>query len=291
MELNYKNINSLSEIKDNYDNYIFDIEGTLFNGSKKIDSAFDALDQLKKAEKSIFFLSNDSTQTRLGLYNKLLKNGFEANINHVYPSTFLSCTAIKLKYPAVQKIYVVGMEGLVEEAKTAGFNIISGSEHDGKTISTEEEFLELPVEGINAVLIGFDIMFNYYKLAFASMCIQNGGHFFATDSDGFDMIGKKKGPGCGAIVSAIEKATTIEPIIFGKPSSNAPETLIEIHKLEKSNCILIGDKLENDILAGNRSGIDSCLVLSGATSREDLKKESKKAAPVVPTFVCPKVCF
>jgi len=275
---------------DYYHFFIFDLEGTLWNGSHKVDSAFECLNNLHNEGKSLFFLSNDSTRTRKSAHSKLKKFGFEADIDHVYPSPYLACHAIKWRYPTVKRVYVIGMEGLAEEARDAGFEVVSSIEHNKKVISSDQEFLDLPVDGIQAVIVGFDINFNYYKLAFASMIIQNGGHFFATDQDGFDMIGKKKGPGCGALVSALQKATEVEPIVFGKPGTLGLEYIIQNHNIDKERAIIIGDKIENDIKLGNELGIDSCLVLSGATHKDDWRKEATKGkGSILPTYVIEKV--
>jgi ribonucleotide monophosphatase NagD (HAD superfamily) len=121
------------------------------------------------------------------------------------------------------------MDGLVTEALNGGFDVISSKIHNSKILNNDDEFLNINVDGIDAILVGFDVQFNYYKLAFGSLVIQRGGYFFATDLDAFDMIGTRKGPGTGCMVSAIQNCTETKPVVFGKPSEKGIESLIEEH--------------------------------------------------------------
>ena len=284
-------ISSFTQILDQYDVFIFDCDGVLWNGEHRLDRAFTTLNILKEKNKSVFFITNNSTKSRKKYSHKIEDFGYKANIDDIYPSSFVASAYIKLHYPDIKRIYVVGMEGLVEEATEAGFQVVGGPADNGKQMN-EKEFLELQTteQGIDAVLAGLDMNFNYYKLAYASTCIQKGALFFATNSDPFLRVGSLYMPGAGTMLGAIERATQKMPIVMGKPNTYSIDTIIELHKLDKKKCVVIGDRIDTDILIGKTAGVDTCLVLTGVYNKEMLDAELGKVDPIVPTYVCEAVC-
>lgn len=285
-------ISSFTEIADKYDSFIFDCDGVLWHTGLKLDKAFETLNILKEQGKNIFFLTNTSTKSRKKYIHKLNTFGFETSVNNIYPSSYVAPAYIKLHYPEVKKMYIVGMEGLVEEAQDAGFKIIGGPEDNTKRLMTENEFTQMPLEReIDAILVGFDMDFNYYKLVYASACLQKGARFFATNSDPYDMAGDMRLPTAGAMLASIQQASERTPLVMGKPNKYAIDLIVEQHGIDKKRCLMIGDRLDTDVLIGKNAEIDTCLVLSGVTNPEMLETELKKKGAVVPNYVCKAVCI
>lgn len=285
-------IPSFTQLLDKYDAFIFDCDGVLWNGEQRLDRAFTTLDKLKESNKSVFFITNNSTKSRKKYVHKFEEFGFKATTDNIYSSSFVAPAFIKLHYPHVKKIYVVGMDGLVDETKEAGFEVIGGPEDNGKQM-TEKDFLALQTteQGVDAVLAGLDMNFNYHKLAFASTCIQKGALFFATNGDPFLRVGSLYLPGAGTMLGALERATSKTPVVMGKPNTYSIDTIIELHKLDKKKCLVIGDRIDTDIMIGKKAGVDTCLVLTGVYNKEMLETELGKSEPIVPTYVCEAVCL
>lgn len=276
---------SFSNIADHYESFIFDCDGVLWSGKDKFEEAFKTLEYLKSKRKNIFFLTNGSAKSRDVLHKKISDLGFECKAEDVYPSSYIAIAYLKLNEPAIKKIYVVGRDGIVTEAKKAGLEVVGGPADDDKEIADEEAFGELKVQNVDSIIVGLDMHFNYYKLAYASLCLQNGAKFYATNDDAYDVLGDRKLPAAGCQIWAIEKATHLNATVLGKPNKYAFDVIAEEHKFDKTKCLMIGDRLDTDITFGRNSGIDSCLVMTGATTDEILKKEFEQENPVIPTYI------
>jgi ribonucleotide monophosphatase NagD (HAD superfamily) len=100
------------------------------------------------------------------------------------------------------------------------------------------------------------------------------------------MLGDRKLPAAGCQISALEKATGRTATVLGKPNKYAFQVIAEEHKLDKKKCIMIGDRIDTDIMLGVNSGIDTCLVMTGATNEDILRAEFEQENPIIPTFIC-----
>jgi phosphoglycolate/pyridoxal phosphate phosphatase family len=287
MDKSFKRLNSFSEIIDKYESFIFDCDGTLWSASKKYEEAFKTLELLKSKGKKIYFLTNATHRSRKEYQQKLKRFGFETGIEYIYNASYLAVSYIKLVYPEIKKIYIIGMKPPVDDALELGLQVVGGPDHNNKFIESDEDFLHIPVEDdIDGVLVAFDFGFNYYKLAYASLCIQKGAKLFATNEDAFDNIGQYNLPRAGCALKALEKATQKTAIILGKPNAFGMETLKAQHDLDLSKTVMIGDNIDTDILFGINCGIDTVLVLTGVSNEDTLKKQMEKEKPIFPTYVC-----
>ena len=285
-------ITSFTEIVENYDAFIFDCDGVLWTAGQKIEQAFQALSILQKKDKSIFFLTNNSTSSRMKYVHKLKGYGFETSEERIYSSSYVAPAYIKEHFPEVKKLYVIGMEGLVEEAKAAGFEVVGGPADNGKRLASEHEFTQMPFEkDIDAILVGYDMDMTYYKLAYASACLQTGAKFFATNADPYDMAGGMKIPTAGTTLAALETSNNVKPLVMGKPNRHSIDLIAEHHSIDKSRCIMIGDRIDTDILVGKNAGVDTCLVFTGVYTEDMLLQELKKEDSIVPDYVCKGVCI
>jgi HAD superfamily hydrolase (TIGR01450 family) len=116
----------------------------------------------------------------------------------------------------------------------------------------------------------------YEKLAAACFAIQCGAKFIASNADPSLPIEGGFLPGAGAIISAIVEATGVKPIIVGKPSKRIMDIAIKKLDASKEEVAIIGDCLYTDLAAGKRAGIYTILVLTGATTKDDLMKSKQK---------------
>jgi 4-nitrophenyl phosphatase len=130
------------------------------------------------------------------------------------------------------------------------------------------------------VVIGLDLDFTYAKLKAGTKAIHNGAAFVATNTDATLPTEEGLVPGAGSIVSALRTASGQTPVTIGKPE---PTTLIMSARsmnLDPSDCVMIGDRLDTDILAGARAGMLTALVLTGVSTRAEIP-----AAEVLPDLV------
>jgi NagD protein len=161
------------------------------------------------------------------------------------------------------QLFVVGEASLVSELAAAGFECTEEAQH------------------IDAVIASFDRTFNYHKLQVAFDAIRHGARFFATNADRYCPVPGGGQPDAAAMIAAIEACTgkKVEAIV-GKPSTYMAEAILRMVNLPPESCIMIGDRLETDVLLGVNAGMASALTLSGATTEAELTSSTTK-----PTYV------
>lgn len=237
---------------------IFDLDGVIYRGDKLIVDSDKVITALKELRVKVVYNSNNSTITRQ-MYVKRLKGfNIESNILDFYTSASITASEItKLKQNAT--IYIIGEMGLIEELEMCGHEVVN----------TESNHKE-----VDFVVVGLDRALTYAKLAFAQRCILEGNaKFYATNEDTTLPVATGLLPGAGVMVNAVETCTNQRPVkIFGKPN---PEGIQSILKNTNSNprcSVIFGDRLNTDILAGNRASINTALVLTGVTEISDVEK-------------------
>jgi 4-nitrophenyl phosphatase len=129
------------------------------------------------------------------------------------------------------------------------------------------------------VVIGLDLDFTYAKLKAAHEAIQRGALFIATNADSTLPTEAGLVPGAGSIVAALAAASGRLPIVIGKPETPMLETAMMRMGVRPEETVMLGDRLDTDILAGERAGMPTVLVLTGVSTREDLA--SAEALPDV----------
>ncbi len=263
---------TLSELVKSYDYFILDADGVIWEGDKEIGNSSKALQYLFDHGKSVYIVTNNSHKSRGEFVEKAKRIlGVHVPSHCWYNSSRTTALYLKARYPSLKSIYVVGGPGIYEELDAAGFKGYFGME-DAKKVYDEAEFWGKDFDKQKVpecVIVGIDPGFNYYKMIFAANCIRNGSIFVATNRDAAIKSGKFLMPGAGSIVAAIEKAADKVPVTIGKPSVYSINSIMEENKITetmKPRMLMIGDRLETDMLFAKNCGIKSCLVLTGVTS-------------------------
>jgi 4-nitrophenyl phosphatase len=208
--------------------------------------------------------TNNSMSTPESYVKKLARMGIVTKPEHVLTSATATRVYLNEHLPPASKIFVIGMPPLSEQ-------LFIDSPH----VRVEE-----PGDDTAAVVIGLDLDFTYAKLKAGTRAIRNGARFVATNTDATLPTEEGLVPGAGSIVKALETAAGRAPIVIGKPE---PTTLIMSAKtmdIDPTECVMIGDRLDTDILAGARAGMLTALVLTGVSTRADIA-----SAEVLPDLV------
>jgi 4-nitrophenyl phosphatase len=129
-------------------------------------------------------------------------------------------------------------------------------------------------------VVGLDTGFTYEKLRLASAAIRAGAKFIATNADATLPTERGLVPGCGSIVAAIAAASGVMPIVIGKPEPLLIQKAVEHLGVDKSDAVMIGDRLDTDIIAGHRAGLLTVLVLTGVSTRSEVP-----SSPILPDLV------
>ncbi|KAJ3989669.1 HAD-like domain-containing protein [Lentinula detonsa] len=276
-----------AQLLDKYDTWMFDCDGVLWQGDKLIDGAVEVLQLLRERNKKILFVTNNATKSRKSYKTKFDHLGVEAHVDEIFGSAYATAVYISsvLKLPKEKKVYVIGMAGLEEELSDEGIAYIGGTDPIDKTLEPFSlENFELDTNVV-AVVCGLDTTINYTKLskAFQYLTRNPGCQFIVTNEDSTYPSAHGLLPGAGAISAPLRYALGKDPVSIGKPAKTMLDCIQAKAHYDPSRTIMVGDRLNTDILFGQAGGISTLLVLTGITSEEDIT--GPNASAIVPDFV------
>jgi 4-nitrophenyl phosphatase len=253
---------------------IFDLDGVVYRGESLISNADKVINELKEMSIKVVFNSNNSTATRETYVKRLKKYNINSKVTDFYTSASIASTEIT-KIKTAANIYVIGEIGLREELKILGHKIVA----------YPKDF-----DDIDFVIVGLDRDFNYDKLAIAQSCILEGNaKFYATNSDATLPVMNGFKPGAGTMVSALTTCVDKEPVrIFGKPEPFGIELILKDTNISPERACIFGDRLNTDILAGNRANLTTIAVLTGVTTMDminEVKKVNNTDEDLIPNIV------
>ncbi|MHA1190838.1 MAG: HAD-IIA family hydrolase [Promethearchaeota archaeon] len=253
---------------------IFDLDGVIYRGKDLIPNVDKNIKRLKGQSIIIAYNSNNSTATRQMYADLLKKFNISSETSDFYTSASITAEEITRIKPN-SNIFVIGEIGLREELKAKGHQIIS----------SESEYSK-----VDFVIVGLDREFNYNDLTTAQRCILEGkALFYATNDDATLPIKNRVLPGAGVMVKAVEVCTGVKPItIFGKPQPTGIELILRKYNISPKHALMFGDRLKTDIIAGNRAGVKTILILTGVTSiknMEEVRKDPDIDQDLIPNMV------
>lgn len=258
----------------NYDLFVFDLDGVIYRGAQVVEGAKETLDALRRCGKLVAFNTNNSTRTRRNYVSLLAHFGIETRELEVFTSAYLACLRLRELKPGAT-VFVVGERGFVEELRSAGFRVANDDPDLKDSLAPSPQGGRFPsaTPVVDFVVAGLDRKFDYDKLRLASWAIMAGAQFFASNEDptlpvpgGFD-------PGAGAMVAAISTVVGRRPAeVLGKPNPAGLTALARQFSVTPDRCVMVGDRLATDVVAGNRAGFFTVLSCeTGANDAEDAR--------------------
>lgn len=234
--------------------WIFDMDGVLYVGTNVLPGTNELLDALTLRERQVMMATNNSMATPAAYERKLAAMGMHVPAEAVITSALATRDYLLRTLPPDSGIFVIGMPALREQL------------FDGTPFHPVQFGEEDPA----ALVIGLDINFTYDKLKQGMQALQNGALFIATNADTTLPTENGLVPGAGSIVAALAAASGRKPIVIGKPETPMLEDAMMRMGVSPSETVMIGDRLDTDILAGYRAGTNTVLVLTGVSTRDDL---------------------
>lgn len=257
--------NKLNEL----DALLLDLDGVLYVGDSVVEGSEGAIQSLRKQDKKLCFLTNNSTQTRKAYQGKLSRLGLDVDKSEIITSGYATALYISENYEN-EECYVVGEEGLKKELENEGLEILSND-------SAEEAFF---------VVAGMDRGLTYDKIYAGLSALLAGADFIATNPDSTYPTEEGLAPGAGASIGALSGAAEREPSeVIGKPSRYMIDFSLDMLGVSPEKAAIVGDRIDMDIQAGKKAGLTTVLVLSGVDSEEDV--EAIAGTDRAPDFVLP----
>jgi NagD protein len=244
-------------------NYLIDMDGVLINGSTIIPGADSFIERLQTHGAKFLVLTNNSRYTPRDLAHNLNRIGLNIPPEFIFTSAMATAAFIHKQKPG-GTAFVIGESGLTSAIHEVGYII---TEHNP-----------------DYVILGEADQYSQVNLTHAIRLIMKGARFVATNPDVSGPSERGIVPGCGAVASLVEKASGISPFFIGKPNPLMMRSAINFLGVHSENTIMVGDRMDTDMVAGVQSGMDTILVLSGVTRKEDLARY-----PYVPTYIYPSV--
>lgn len=253
-----------SAIQRKMQGLLIDLDGTVYHGTKMIESADKLVHDLQSIGLPYKYVTNNSSATPEQVAERLQRMGIPAIADDVCTSAQAAASYIAEKTPGAS-VFVIGETGLREAVAAAGLRI------------TEEK--------PDYVLQGIDRNFNYTRLATAVRYLLAGSAYVMTNPDLLLPTEDGLQPGAGSIGAMIKAAGGVEPAVIGKPSPILMEYSLNKLGVTARDTWVIGDNIATDIAAGRAVDCGTILVLTGLTNKENLQFYSDKAG-CTPDVVC-----
>jgi NagD protein len=241
-------------------NYLIDMDGVLLKGGTIIPGAEQFVERLKTRGAEFLVLTNNPMYTPRDLAHRMRIAGLDIPEERIFTSAMATARFLGAQRPG-GTAFVIGESGLTEAIHGVGYVI---TEHQP-----------------DYVVLGETHSYVVAWITKAVRLVDKGSRFIATNPD---PIGPSEGgivPACGAMAALIEKATGVAPFFVGKPNPLMMRSALNYLGVHSENTVMVGDRMDTDVIAGVESGMETILVLSGVTRREEIDRYPYQPAHVL----------
>jgi len=247
-------------LADKFDTFLIDLDGVVYVGDSAVRGAPEAIKALRDAGKKVVFITNDPNKSSDGYAEKLASMGVDALPGEVVTSVMAARYYLR-KYCELKgkSAFIIGSRTMKREFKSMGIALKEGTE----------------ARNADFVIVGGHKEFNYEEMKNASLAVQRGAQFIATNRDPAYPTTEGLVPGTGAILASIETASGKRARSVGKPGVIMFEAALDAVDAP-GNAVVIGDRLDSDIEGGKNVNLPTVLALSGATTKEDVNESEIK---------------
>jgi 4-nitrophenyl phosphatase len=239
---------------------LLDMDGVLWRGHEPvldIQGLFSAVHDLGC---QVFCVTNNSTQTVAMYQQALMDFGVRLGEDRFLTSAVATADYLANAYPPGSKFFIIGEKGLHMTIQDQSLEIVSKRDESN----------------VAAVVVGLDREMTYHKLNLAVQYILQGADFIGTNPDLTIPTPSGPAPGAGALIALIETSSGKTPRMIGKPAESLFRLALKRAGSAPNETLMIGDRLETDILGAQKLGIRNCIVLTGITTREAAQKWQPK---------------
>lgn len=254
---------------------IIDMDGVLWAGDRPLPGLAAFFDALRARQVRFVLATNNASRTPEQFVAKLASMGVAVSAAEVLTSAQATALYLREQPPAANdgrrqpgRVFAIGDQGVRQALREAGFDLC--------------ELYDLTA---GTVVCGMDLGLSWDKLATATLNIRAGARFVGTNPDVTLPTERGITHGNGAILGALQIATGVAPVIVGKPEPIMFQQALRRLGTTAAETVVIGDRLETDILGAVRAGLPSLLVLSGISQPADLAAAASRPTWVLPSIV------
>lgn len=229
--------------------FISDMDGVIYHGDSLIPGADELVAWLERNNKKYLFLTNSSQRSPRELSQKLERLGIQVGQEHFYTSAM--ATAAFLQSQCVTgSAYVIGEPALTNALYDAGFTMNDSNP--------------------DYVVVGETSAYTYDRICKAVSLVNKGARLIGTNPDTTGPVEGGIVPATGSLMAPIEMATEAKAYYIGKPNPVMMRIALQMVECRREDTVIIGDRMDTDIIAGIEAGIETTLVLTGVSTKENI---------------------
>lgn len=230
--------------------FICDMDGVIYHGNQILPGVAEFIQWLHAEKKKYLFLTNNSGYTPRELHQKLARMGLEVPEEHFYTSALATAAFLKEQAPGCS-VFAIGEAGLLNALYDAG----------------------ITMNEVNPdyVIMGEGRTYSLETLTKATNLVMKGAKLIGANSDVSGPIENGIAPACRALIAPIEMATGTQAYFCGKPNPLMMRTGLRLLDCHSAEAVMVGDRMDTDVISGMESGMSTVLVLSGVSTRETVK--------------------
>jgi NagD protein len=240
--------------------WLMDMDGVLVREEQPIPGADRFLARLRELGTPFLLLTNNSIYTRRDLVARLAAAGLEVPEEAIWTSALATARFLEDQRPE-GSAFVIGEAGLTTALHGAGY-----------TLTDRDP---------DYVVLGETRTYSFERITSAIRLVAEGARFIATNPDATGPSNEGPVPATGSVAALISRATGVEPYFVGKPNPLMMRSALNAIDAHSETAAMIGDRMDTDIVSGLEAGMETILVLTGVTSREDAERYPYRASKIV----------
>ena len=237
-----------------------DMDGVLVHEEAAIEGADRFLARLTELGRPFMLLTNNSIYTPRDLAARLHRSGIEVPESAIWTSALATARFLDQQRPG-GSAFVVGEAGVTTALHDAGY-----------TLTDRDP---------DYVVLGETRTYSFERIAQAIRLIVGGARFIATNPDPTGPSPDGPLPATGSVAALVSRATGVDPYFVGKPNPLLMRSALNAIDAHSETTVMIGDRMDTDIVAGLEAGMDTVLVLTGVTTTAETERFSYRASRVV----------
>ncbi len=242
------------------ESWLTDMDGVLVHEGHPVPGAPEFVGRLRASGKPFLILTNNSIYTQRDLQARLARIGIEVTEDNIWTSALATAQFVADQRPG-GTAYVIGEAGLTTALHDVGYVLTDHAP--------------------DYVVLGETRTYSFEAITQAIRHINNGARFIATNPDPTGPSNEGALPACGSVAALISKATGIDPYFIGKPNPMMMRSALNAVGAHSETSAMIGDRMDTDVLCGLEAGLETILVLTGISNRDEVARYPYRPSRIV----------